>query len=300
MTRSINRFRWFIPFILLLWLLESVQVWGSGAAGWVTRNENDYYLTRSGKTVTGRRIIRGKTYCFTRDGKQYHGWKKIGENYYCFAQGRKKKGFLILTGRPNGFRIDKKGRAVLNSEGEKKRMQAMTYVSSLLVSRTESSWSRRKKLKAVFNYARELPYVYGEQELTAAGCVLKFKKQVDGDCADTNSLMAFAGAVLGWNPYVVNDFGHWWAVIEGKIYDTNFNSFGLNHAKAAEKGFPYIPKQAISPDSPAAGKLMMTIHPDHYGYDVNNLTVYDRIDVLNRFDGWVMKFHIGKNLNDCA
>ena len=51
-------------------------------AGWVTKNENDYYVTKKGKTLTGWQVLKGKTYYFDEKGKQMHGFVKVSGDYY--------------------------------------------------------------------------------------------------------------------------------------------------------------------------------------------------------------------------
>ena len=263
---------------------EASQALGKPSGGFVTIDENDYYLTPTGERHTGLLTLNGETYCFLDSGKQVHGWRKIEGKYYHFSWGRLSEGILDKNTTIDGFPVDGNGAAILQTKGEKARMKAFAYVSSLLVKKAKSSWSDRKKLKALFRYAQNLPYVYDETDKTAAECVLKFKKQIDGDCADTNSLMAFAGAILGHSSYIVNDYGHWWALIDGKVYDTNYDSFALTYQQARQKEFPYLSLQAIQADTPYAGSVVMTIYPDLHAYDTESLTVYGDSDAFQAED----------------
>ena len=244
-------------------------------AGWTTKDGNDYYVTKKGKTLTGWQVLKGKTYYFDQKGKQMHGFVKVGTDYYCFSQERKEAGSLCLTGTPGGFNLEKKGKLLLPTPGEETRMKAFVYVSKMLHKKTRSSWSKKKKLKAMYNYASKLTYLYDDTDKTAAECVLKFKKQIDGDCADTNSFLAFCGAVLGYRSYVMNDCAHWWGLVGGFVLDTNFFQFYTDYPTARRGGYSYHPCQAIRVDSPYAGSLMMTVHPDRYDYDTKVLMVFD-------------------------
>ena len=173
------------------------------------------------------------------------------------------------------FSLAADGSALLPTSGEEARMKAFVYVSGKIQKKTKSAWTAKKKLKAMYNYALKLPYLYDDTDKTAAECVLKFKKQVDGDCADTNSFMAFCGSVLGYRSYVLTDYAHWWGLVNGRVCDTNFFQFYTGLKTARQSGFPYNPLQAVRVDSPYAGSVLMTVHPERYDYDTGIFMIYD-------------------------
>ena len=234
--------------------------------GWDSQKGSDFYLDASGRRLKGLQVIEGETYFFTGKGILYHGWKKLEDHYVYFASGRRSQGKMLKNRTVNGFRLDGNGYADLPSKGEQERMRAFVYISGLMNRLTKAGWGPKRKLRAIFDYASKLPYLYDENDKTAAQCVLKFKKQIDGDCGDTNTTMAFAGALLGFESFVEDNFDHWWAKINGKIYDTNFQNFAVPEKKAGMNGTAYAVLQAVSPDSHEAGDLIMTVHPERYGY----------------------------------
>ena len=73
---------------------------GQKQTGWLTLDENRYYLDEQGARATGVRVIDGKYYYFSKDGVMHTGWlKKSGNRYYFDENGIRVTGLQSIGGK---------------------------------------------------------------------------------------------------------------------------------------------------------------------------------------------------------
>lgn len=212
----------------------------SSTAKWKTKNSN-VYCKVNGKTQKGGiKTIDGKKYLFSKSGKQLTSWHKIGKNYYYFKPKTKADGYMVTAKVINGIKLDKDGRAVLNSEA-RKELNILTRATKLVEKQTRATWSEKKKLRKIFNLLRD---TYNECAIrpfsSKYGWYRRFALDIlvnkTGSCHSYASAYAYIANAIGVKSCkIVSSGGHSWTELNGHVYDAEW----ARHSKIDLFDIPY-------------------------------------------------------------
>lgn len=214
---------------------------------WVTKNSN-IYCKVNGKTQKGGiKTIDGKKYLFSKNGKQLTSWHKIGKSYFYFKPKTKADGFMVTSKVINGIKLDKNGRAVLNSEA-RKELNILTRATKLVEKHTRAAWSEKKKLRKIFNLLRD---TYNECAIrpfsSKYGWYRRFALDIlvnkTGSCHSYASAYAYIANAIGVkNCKIVSSGGHSWTELNGNVYDAEWsrhqriNLFDIPYSRSGKGG----------------------------------------------------------------
>lgn len=213
---------------------------GTPNVQWVEKGSYFYCTVDGTPQKDGIRQINGKSYLFDKKGRQQTGWHKVGKDYRFFAVANKDKGAMVISKVVNGVRLDKSGKAVLNSE-TRAELNVLVKATALVEKRTKPAWSQKKKLRTCYNLLRDK---YSERALrgfsSKSGWQRPFALDIldkkTGSCHSYAAGFAYIANAIGCaSCKVVSSGGHSWAEVNGKVYDPEW----AKHCSVDLFAYPY-------------------------------------------------------------
>lgn len=223
---------------------------------WKTVKDGRYYFDKNGYAIVGPAKIKGKLYLFKATGKLYKRNKSgfvsvMGNTYYVFKSGELRTGWIssgnyvyyadsqgkiLKNATREGVRLNKDGKAVKVTP----RVRMHAYTQNILNSVTNSSMTRREKLRACYNYlaysGRFYYYAPADPNLSKKewyiDCANKMLGQGRGNCYGFSCAFAALAKEIGYQPYMMcarvpgtrdqapdGYTRHCWVMINGGHYD---------------------------------------------------------------------------------
>ena len=197
---------------------------------WVRKKGYYYYYDENGKKLkNGIHEIGKKKYYFDRKGRQRTGWRKIKGHAYFFRYENGKGGYMVTGRKVDGIRLKKSGRAAPKGSRARKKLPVLLEIQKQVDGVVKPAMKSSKKLKKCFEYVKnhygrwvipELGHSAGDWDLEYVSYMLKYGH---GDCYCFGATFAYYANALGFkNVLTVNDDGHGWTEIGGKVYDSHW------------------------------------------------------------------------------
>lgn len=215
------------------------------------------------KQKGGLKKIGNKSYLFDKKGRQLTGWHKVGKSYRYFTVANKAKGSMVTGKVVNGVKLDKQGRAVLNSQS-KAELKVLVKATEFVESHTRPAWSQKKKLRACYNllknkYSERSYRRFSPKSGWQRAYALDIFTKKSGDCDSYGSAFAYIANAIGCKSCkVVSSGGHTWAEVNGKVYDPEW----AKHCRTDLFAYPYSKSgRGGTPGYRSARKYIVTIAP---------------------------------------
>lgn len=235
----------------------------SPSVEWVEKASQVYCKVDGVTQKGGLKTIGGKTYLFDKKGRQLTGWHKVGKAYRFFTVASKAKGAMVSGKVVNGIKLDKSGRAILNSE-TRAELKVLVSATDFVEQHTKATWSQQKKLRACFNLLRDK---YSERTFRSFSAksgwnrsfALDIFTKKSGNCHSYAAAFAYIANAIGCKTCkVVSSGGHSWAEVNGKVYDPEW----AKHCKVDLFAFPYSKSGwGGSPRYKSARKYVVAVAP---------------------------------------
>lgn len=222
---------------------------GTPTVEWVEKGGNVYCKVDGVVQKGGVKTVSGKKYLFDKKGVQLTSWHKVGKSYFYFTPKTKAKGAMVVNKVVNGVRLDKEGRAVLNSEA-RAELKLLIKATDFVEKHTKATWTQKKKLRVSFNVLRDK---YPERLLhgwtSKKGWHRLFAMDVlggkGGDCYSFGAAFAYIANAIGCKSCkAISSGGHGWAEVNGKVYDPEWSKhsrldlFAFSYANSGHGGSP--------------------------------------------------------------
>ena len=218
--------------------------WEKSKDGYRYRISDDQYA--QGITSIGK-----KKYYFNRDNFQRTGWRKIEGSYYYFKNVQGKNGYMIKDYTIDGIRLNKNGKAVINSRN-KKRLKVLVKAAKIVDTCTTPFMSVSDKTRKVYQYVRDNCSVFKvkdyaseySKDYPSLYADVLFSRE-GGDCYAYAAGLAFLMNAAG-NHHVnfVHSGYHAWVQLKGYIYDVywerqlEINCYKNSKSKSSTGGRP--------------------------------------------------------------
>lgn len=230
---------------------------------WTQKSSYFYCKVDGVKQKGGLKNIDGKSYLFDKKGRQLTGWHKVGKSYRYFTVANKAKGSMVTGKVVNGVKLDKQGRAVLNSQS-KAELKVLVKATSFVESHTRPAWSQKKKLRTCYNllknkYSERSYRRFSPKSGWQRAYALDIFTKKSGDCDSYGSAFAYIANAIGCKSCkVVSSGGHTWAEVNGKVYDPEW----AKHCRTDLFAYPYSKSgRGGTPRYQSARKYVVTIAP---------------------------------------
>ena len=229
--------------VLLVFLLLPVR---SHAAvykdKWVNKKDRYYYYDARGQRLKGIRKIGKHIYYLDSKGVQHTGWRKIKKKYYFFQTYNGSSGYMVVSKKVNGIKLNKDGSAKVTSSN-KRKIKLMVKCQKILDSIAPPGLGKRAKLRKAFEYTKSH---YAPRNVGGfsggSGWDVRYADYMisagSGDCYSYGAVFAYMANAVGYkNVYACSSGGHGWCRIHGKYYDPNWaRVIGSDKCYAATRG----------------------------------------------------------------
>ncbi len=230
---------------------------------WTQKSSHFYCKVDGVKQKGGLKVIGNKSYLFDKKGRQLTGWHKVGKSYRYFTVANKAKGSMVTGKVVNGVKLDRQGRAVLNSQS-KAELKVLVKATQFVESHTRPAWSQKKKLRTCYNllknkYSERSYRRFSPKSGWQRAYALDIFTKKSGDCDSYGSAFAYIANAIGCkNCKVVSSGGHTWAEVNGKVYDPEW----AKHCRTNLFAYPYSKSgRGGTPNYRNARKYIVTIAP---------------------------------------
>ena len=216
-------------------LVFSTSAYARSKEGWVKEKEQWRYYT-NGKKSKGLTRIGQKYYYFTKKGNQGTSWRKIDGAFYFFKTGRRSNAYMLKNTKKNGIKLGRDGKAILSSKRAKKKVKMMAAMSEYLDPLIKSSWSKKKKLTAVYDYMRRyVPYKFTthfreKDKNWDIWCANKLLKNGYADCHPFACAFSYLANAIGYRNVIIESAKtHSWTRIGDEYYDVCIGRHNLRN-----------------------------------------------------------------------
>lgn len=230
---------------------------------WTQKSSHFYCKVDGVKQKGGLKNINGKSYLFDKKGRQLTGWRKVGGSYRYFTIANRAKGSMVAGKVVNGVKLDKQGRAVLNSQS-RAELTVLVKATQFVERYTKPAWSQKKKLRTCYNvlknqYSERSYRRFSAKSGWQRAYALDIFNKKSGDCDSYGSAFAYIANAIGCKSCkVVSSGGHTWAEVNGRVYDPEW----AKHCRTDLFAYPYSKGgRGGTPRYQSARKYVVTIAP---------------------------------------
>lgn len=216
---------------------------------WIQKSSHFYCKVDGVKQKDGLKKIGNESYLFDKKGRQLTGWHKAGKSYRYFTVANKAKGSMVTGKVVNGVKLDKQGRAVLNSQS-RAELKVLVKATEFVESHTRPAWSQKKKLRTCYNllknkYSERAYRGFSSKTGWQRAFALDIFDRKSGSCHSYAAAFAYIASAIGCKSCkVVSSGGHSWAEVNGKVYDPEWakhcrtDLFAFSYARSGRGGTP--------------------------------------------------------------
>lgn len=217
---------------------------------WVNKKDKYYYYDAKGKRLHGIQKIGKYTYYLDSKGVQRTGWRKVGKKYYYFLPANGQYGYMVVSRKVNGIRLNKNGRAKV-TRSNKRKIKLMVRCQKILDSIARPGLPRKTKLRKAFEYTKTH---YAPRNVGGfsggSGWDVRYAERMisagSGDCYSYGAVFAYLANAAGCkNVYTCSSGGHGWCRINGRYYDPNWarvigsaKCYGASRGQSGSNGRP--------------------------------------------------------------
>ncbi|MEY8460161.1 hypothetical protein AALA69_03415 [Eggerthellaceae bacterium 24-137] len=230
---------------------------------WIQKSSHFYCKVDGVKQKDGLKKIGNESYLFDKKGRQLTGWHKVGKSYRYFTAANKAKGSMVAGKVVNGVKLDKQGRAVLNSQS-RAELKVLVKATEFVKSHTRPAWSQKKKLRTCYNllknkYSERAYRGFSSKTGWQRAFALDIFDRKSGSCHSYAAAFAYIASAIGCKSCkVVSSGGHSWAEVNGKVYDPEW----AKHCRTDLFAYPYSKSgRGGTPRYQSARKYVVTIAP---------------------------------------